>query len=134
MSGKTGTSQVRSMTSKELFSKCENMEYKNRHHGIFVGYAPSNDPKIAVASVVEHGCHGSTAAAPVVRDVITKYMQKYESETYETFAKEDKIKFKKYWQKKAREKKEKEKLEAIKKLEEPEEGDNTQIEIIERQG
>ena len=82
MAGKTGTSQVRSMTKSELFSKCEEMPYKDRHHGIFVGYAPFQDPKIAVATVIEHGCHGSTAAAPVVRDVIQLYMKKYHPDVY----------------------------------------------------
>ncbi|MCF8057659.1 MAG: penicillin-binding protein 2 [Bacteriovoracaceae bacterium] len=77
MAGKTGTAQVRSMSSKELFARCEDMPYKDRHHGIFVGYAPFDNPKVAVAAVVEHGCHGSSAAAPVVRDVITTYMKKY---------------------------------------------------------
>ncbi len=77
MAGKTGTAQVRSMSSKELFARCEDMPYKDRHHGIFVGYAPFDNPKVAVAVVVEHGCHGSSAAAPVVRDVITTYMKKY---------------------------------------------------------
>jgi penicillin-binding protein 2 len=77
MAGKTGTAQVRSMSSKELFARCEDMPYKDRHHGIFVGYAPFDNPKVAVAVVVEHGCHGSSAAAPVVRDIITTYMKKY---------------------------------------------------------
>jgi penicillin-binding protein 2 len=97
MAGKTGTSQVKSMTSKELFSKCEEMPYRDRHHGIFVGYAPAYDPKIAVAVVVEHGCHGSSAAAPVVRDVITKYMKKYYPQKYALYAEEDKKKMKQFW-------------------------------------
>lgn len=90
MAGKTGTAQVISMSSKELFSKCEEMPYKNRHHALFVGFAPFDNPKIAVAAIVEHGCHGSSAAAPVVRDVITEYMKKYYPEDYERYAKEDK--------------------------------------------
>ncbi len=83
MAGKTGTSQVRSMTRKELFTKCEDMSYRDRHHGIFVGYAPFKNPKIAVAAVVEHGCAGSSAAAPIVRDVIQTYMKKYHPEIYQ---------------------------------------------------
>ena len=90
MAGKTGTSQVRSMTKKELFSKCKDMPYKDRHHGIFVGFAPFNNPKVAVAAVVEHGCSGSGAAAPVVKDVVTTYMKKYEKEFYEKHSAEDK--------------------------------------------
>lgn len=82
MAGKTGTSQVRSMTKKELFSKCTEMSYENRHHGLFVGYAPFDNPKVAVAAVVEHGCSGSGAAAPVVRDVLTTYMKKYEPKAF----------------------------------------------------
>jgi penicillin-binding protein 2 len=82
MSGKTGTSQVRSMSKKELFSKCSDMVYEDRHHGIFVGYAPFDSPQVAVAAVVEHGCGGSSAAAPIVRDVITTYMKKYEPEAF----------------------------------------------------
>lgn len=90
MAGKTGTSQVRSMTKKELFAKCEDMPYKDRHHGIFVGFAPYDNPKIAVASVIEHGCHGSSAAAPVVRNVITKYMEKYMPVEYAKNVEEEK--------------------------------------------
>ncbi len=90
MAGKTGTSQVRSMTTTELFSKCKDMPYKSRHHALFVGYAPFDNPKVAVAAIVEHGCSGSSAAAPVVRDVITTYMKKYEPELYKKYAEEDK--------------------------------------------
>ena len=91
MAGKTGTAQVISMTSKELFSKCEEMPYRNRHHGLFVAFAPFENPKIAVAAVVEHGCHGSSAGAPIVRDVMETYMKKYYPEDYEKYAKEDKL-------------------------------------------
>jgi penicillin-binding protein 2 len=49
---------------------------------LFAGYAPSSDPKIVVAAIVEHGCSGSSAAAPVVRDFIQKYMQKYHPKLY----------------------------------------------------
>ena len=83
MAGKTGTSQVIGMNAKKLFTKCEKHPYKERHHGLFAAFAPANDPKIAVAVVIEHGCHGSTAAAPVARDIITKYMQKYHTEEYD---------------------------------------------------
>jgi len=77
MAGKTGTSQVIRISADKIFSKCEEREYKLRHHGLFVAFAPADDPKIAVAVVVEHGCHGSTAAAPVARDIVSTYMEKY---------------------------------------------------------
>lgn len=113
MSGKTGTAQVKSMTKKELFSKCEEMPMKHRNHGLFAGYAPFENPKIAVAAVVEHGCHGSSAAAPVVRDVITTYMKKYQPELYEKYKEEDKKKDAEVWRQIALEKKKKEEQERI---------------------
>lgn len=97
MAGKTGTSQVRSMTKEELFSKCEDMPYKQRHHGLFAAFAPYENPKVAVAVIVEHGCHGSSAAAPVARDIITTYMKKYEPELFEKYSEEDKNQAKKHW-------------------------------------
>ncbi len=77
MAGKTGTSQVVSFSADKIFNKCENNEYKFRHHGLFAGYAPSKNPKIAFAVVVEHGCHGSSAAGPVAKAMASAYMNKY---------------------------------------------------------
>jgi penicillin-binding protein 2 len=94
MAGKTGTSQVIGMNSKKLFAKCEDHPYQERHHGIFAAFAPAYNPRIAVAVVVEHGCHGSTAAAPVARDIITRYMKKYLPEEYQANLKKEKEKAK----------------------------------------
>ena len=91
MSGKTGTSQVIRIGSDKIYSKCEDFEYKFRHHGIFVSYAPSINPKIAVSVVVEHGCHGSSAAAPVAKEVITTYLQKYYPEIRKRNIEKEKI-------------------------------------------
>lgn len=77
MAGKTGTSQVVSFSADKIFSKCENNEYRFRHHGLFAGYAPSKNPKIAFAVVAEHGCHGGSAAGPVARAMAAAYMNKY---------------------------------------------------------
>ncbi len=96
MAGKTGTSQVRKQSADKLYSKCSLMPYKYRHHGLFVGFAPYDNPKIAVASIVEHGCGGSSAAAPIVKDVVTAYMNKYHPELVE------KIKEKEKWRAKRR--------------------------------
>jgi penicillin-binding protein 2 len=74
ISGKTGTAQVRAF-SDIMRMKCENMPVKDRHHGWFVGYAPKENPEIAVAVIAEHGCHGA-AAAPIARDVIEAYFDK----------------------------------------------------------
>ncbi|MDA9792965.1 penicillin-binding protein 2 [Bacteriovoracaceae bacterium] len=89
MAGKTGTSQVVSQAADKLYKKCEEAEEKFRHHGLFVAFAPFDNPKIAVASLVEHGCHGSSAAAPVVEKVISTYMKKYMPEKQQEYAKQE---------------------------------------------
>lgn len=107
MAGKTGTSQVvRASSTEGLYSKCSEMPYEFRHHGVFVAFAPYDDPKIAVAALIEHGCGGSTAAAPVVEKVISQYMSKYLPEKQKKFAKAEKAKYMNYLRKRnaAREK------------------------------
>jgi penicillin-binding protein 2 len=44
-----------------------------RDHAWFVAYAPAGNPEIAVATLVEHGGHGGSAAAPMAKKVIEKY-------------------------------------------------------------
>lgn len=76
-SGKTGTSQVIRLSADKIYQRCQDMKYEFRHHGLFAGYAPSVNPVIAVAVIVEHGCSGSGAAAPVAKKVIQTYIQKH---------------------------------------------------------
>jgi len=73
MSGKTGTAQVRRITEAERRTgvrKNEDLPWKLRDHALFVAFAPSDKPRYAIAVVVEHGGGGSTAAAPIARDVL----------------------------------------------------------------
>ena len=72
IAGKTGTSQVRNITDKERESgvtKNEDLPWKRRDHGLFINFAPYNNPEIAVSVVVEHGGAGSRSAAPIARDI-----------------------------------------------------------------
>lgn len=88
MSGKTGTAQVRAF-GNIMGVKCENLPNKDRHHGWFVGYAPRDNPEIAVVALAEHACHGSSAA-PIVRDVIDTYIdKKYPQPTAEELKKKE---------------------------------------------
>jgi len=82
MSGKTGTAQVVGRKEGENFSKKkdEEVEHHFKDHAWFVAYAPSEDPVIAVAVIVEHGEHGSSAAAPVAKTLIQFYMDNKEDE------------------------------------------------------
>ncbi|TVR81797.1 MAG: penicillin-binding protein 2 [Rhodospirillales bacterium] len=73
MAGKTGTSQVRRITRAERATgirRNEDLPWHQRHHALFIGYAPVHAPRYALAVVIEHGGGGSTAAAPVARDVL----------------------------------------------------------------
>jgi penicillin-binding protein 2 len=73
MCGKTGTAQVRNISAAERESgvvRNENLPWNRRDHALFVGYAPADAPRYAVAVVVEHGGGGSAAAAPIARDAL----------------------------------------------------------------
>jgi penicillin-binding protein 2 len=73
MAGKTGTAQVRRITMAERRSGVrsnEQLPWRLRDHALFVGFAPVEQPRYAVAVVVEHGGSGSKAAAPVARDLL----------------------------------------------------------------
>lgn len=73
MAGKTGTSQVRNITAAERaagVTRNEDLPWNRRDHALFVSFAPYDNPKYAVAVVVEHGGGGSSVAAPVARDVM----------------------------------------------------------------
>ena len=75
ISGKTGTSQVIGRKKDDTRSE-EDRPAHLRAHAWFVAYAPSQNPVIAVAVLVEHGEHGSSAAAPVARELIKTYLRR----------------------------------------------------------
>ncbi len=71
IAGKTGTAQV--VALKEDDDKSEVVK-KHQDHAWFVAFAPIDQPKIAVAVIVEHGGHGGSAAAPLAKAIIEAYM------------------------------------------------------------
>ena len=71
-SGKTGTAQVIRLSS-ENYTKCRKLPEKQRHHGWFLSFAPSDRPEIVVAVLTEHSCSGSGGSAPVARDIIQSW-------------------------------------------------------------
>jgi penicillin-binding protein 2 len=70
IAGKTGTAQVFSVKKRDRNEEKRHLEYHLRDHAWFVCYAPADDPLVAVAVLIEHGEHGSTAAAPVAEEVV----------------------------------------------------------------
>jgi penicillin-binding protein 2 len=73
-SGKTGTAQVVSRPPDDVVNQ-EQIDEMLKDHAWFVAYAPEQEPKIAVAVMIEHGEHGSSAAAPIAREVIRTYLK-----------------------------------------------------------
>lgn len=67
MAGKTGTSQVSKLSRGR--SKAD-LPRRLRDHALFVGYAPHDRPRYAIAAIVEHGGGGGQAAAPLARDIM----------------------------------------------------------------
>jgi len=75
MAGKTGTAQVRNISSAERASGVisnDQLPWAARDHALFVCYAPFDAPRVAVSVVVEHGGGGSTVAAPIARDILLR--------------------------------------------------------------
>ncbi len=70
VAGKTGTAQV--IAQKEQGKKLSGL---TQDHAWFIAYAPVENPRIAVAVLVEHGGHGGGAAAPIARRVIEEYIK-----------------------------------------------------------
>ncbi|HUK13359.1 MAG TPA: penicillin-binding protein 2 [Thermoanaerobaculaceae bacterium] len=60
--GKTGTSQV---VRKVEGVHWQQLPWEQRHHALFIGYAPADDPRLVVAVVVEHGGDAASVAAPI---------------------------------------------------------------------
>lgn len=77
MAGKTGTAQVQNFSADQIYQSCEARPITSRHHGWYIAWAPWDKPEIVVAVLAQHACHGNTAAAPIVRDVVTAYYKKY---------------------------------------------------------
>ena len=68
MGGKTGTAQVRRIAGMARGGR--NVPWKYRDHGLFVCFAPVDNPRYAASVVIEHGMSGSGAAAPVASDAL----------------------------------------------------------------
>ena len=71
LAGKTGSSQIYS-TEK---IKGDNVPEELQDHGLFIGFAPPENPKIALAIIVENGISGRTAAAPVAKKILDVFLE-----------------------------------------------------------
>ena len=79
MAGKTGTAQ-RVGRRGDARTDPRNLPYHLRHQALFIGYAPAEDPRIAVAVIVEHGGYGGVTAAPIARRIFDAWLVEPEPE------------------------------------------------------
>lgn len=73
IAGKTGTAQVRGIKQGEKYDEHMTPE-RFRDHAWFIAFAPADQPKIAVVVLVENGSHGSSAAAPIARQMFDYWL------------------------------------------------------------
>ena len=73
MAGKSGTAQMISIAQDEEYDEDE-LEERLRDHALFISFAPFDDPKIAVAVIVENGSSGSGVAAPIAKAIMDEYL------------------------------------------------------------
>jgi penicillin-binding protein 2 len=73
MAGKSGTAQVVGIAAGEKYDS-NAIHARNRDHALFIAFAPAEDPKIAVAVVIENGEHGGSVAGPAARKVMDAYL------------------------------------------------------------
>ena len=68
IAAKTGTAQVIGMKQGESYNE-KRIREEHRDHALFIAFAPADDPKLAMAILVENGGHGGSTAAPIAREV-----------------------------------------------------------------
>jgi len=80
MAGKTGTAQVFGLAQNARYDASK-LEKRLHDHALFVGFAPVENPRIAVSVIVENGGGGSSTAAPLARKIMDAYLlEKYNQE------------------------------------------------------
>jgi penicillin-binding protein 2 len=73
IAAKTGTAQVIGLKQGEKYN-ANLIDERHRDHALFIAYAPAENPRIALAVIVENGGHGGSAAGPIARQVMDYYL------------------------------------------------------------
>ena len=73
LTGKTGTAQAVSIGQKDRYNASK-MEEHQRDHALYIAFAPADDPKIALAVIVENAGFGAAHAAPIARRVFDYWL------------------------------------------------------------
>ncbi len=80
IAGKTGTAQVVSMKQNETYD-AKKLAKDKHDHALFIAFAPTDDPQIAISVIVEHGGHGGSTAAPIARRIMDAFLLEESIET-----------------------------------------------------
>lgn len=73
IAAKTGTAQVVAIKQGQKYNAGA-IDERHRDHALFIAYAPAENPKIALAVIVENGGHGGSAAGPIARQAMDYYL------------------------------------------------------------
>jgi penicillin-binding protein 2 len=76
VAGKTGTAQVVTLERSEEYEEESEIPVEFRDHAWFVAIAPAEDPRLALAILIEHGGHGGSSAAPIAKEMFKTYFKK----------------------------------------------------------
>jgi penicillin-binding protein 2 len=78
--GKTGTAQVKRITNldRELDLDTAEIPYEERDHALYIAFGPYKSPQYAMSIIVEHGGSGSSAAAPMAKELFKMVIDKHE--------------------------------------------------------
>ena len=73
IAGKSGTAQVVAIKQGERYNRAKTLE-RHRDNALFVGFAPAEQPKIAISVMIENGEAGGRVAGPVVRQIMDAWL------------------------------------------------------------
>jgi len=78
--GKTGTAQVKRITKldRELDLDTSEIPYEERDHALYIAFGPYKSPQYAMSIIIEHGGSGSSAAAPIAKELFKILIDKHE--------------------------------------------------------
>ncbi|MGD2124607.1 MAG: penicillin-binding protein 2 [Desulfobacteraceae bacterium] len=76
VAGKTGTAQVVGLQTEKAIDKNDELPPEFIDHAWFIAIAPVDNPRLALAVLIEHGGHGGSAAAPIAKELIKAYLEK----------------------------------------------------------
>jgi len=78
--GKTGTAQVKRITKldRELDLDTSEIPYEERDHALYIAFGPYKSPQYAMSIIIEHGGSGSSAAAPIAKELFKVLIDKHE--------------------------------------------------------